>query len=65
MPHRGRRRGWVEQPKNPGVVPASRKSRTAVDKKSLMDEVLAGIGAPQEHPPAPPTLPVRKRRDDI
>jgi hypothetical protein len=47
-----------------GVVPAKRKSsRTAVDKKSLMDQVLAGMGVPPEAPPPPPVVPVRKRRD--
>ena len=45
-----------------GVVPPKRKSSKAVDKKSLMDQVLAGMGAPPEAPPAP-AVPVRKRRD--
>jgi hypothetical protein len=48
-----------------GQVPPKRKSKTAVDKKSLMDQVLAGMGVPAEAPPAPPppVVPVRKRRD--
>jgi hypothetical protein len=45
-----------------GVVPPKRKSKTAVDKKSLMDQVLAGMGPTPEPPPAP-AVPVRKRRD--
>jgi DNA-directed RNA polymerase subunit M/transcription elongation factor TFIIS len=45
-----------------GVVPPKRKSRMAVDKKSLMDQVLAGMGPPPE-PPSPLVVPVRKRRD--
>lgn len=46
-----------------GTVPPKRKSKNAVDKKSLMDQVLAGMGAPPEPPPPPPVVPVRKRRD--
>ena len=46
-----------------GLVPPKRKSKTAVDKKSLMDQVLAGMGVPPEPPPAQPEVPVRKRRD--
>jgi hypothetical protein len=46
-----------------GQVPAKRKSKTAVDKKSLMDQVLAGMGVSPEAPPPPPVVPVRKRRD--
>ncbi len=45
-----------------GQVPPKRKSKTAVDKKSLMDQVLAGMGPPPE-PAPPPAVPVRKRRD--
>ena len=48
-----------------GLVPAKRKSKNTVDKKSLMDQVLAGMGVPTEAaaPPPPPVVPVRKRRD--
>ena len=51
-----------------GLVPAKRKSKNAVDKKSLMDQVLAGMGVPTEAPSPeaaapPPPVPVRKRRD--
>ena len=52
-----------------GLVPARRKSKNAVDKKSLMDQVLAGMGVPTGVPteapeaPPPPAVPVRKRRD--
>ena len=46
-----------------GVVPPKRKSKTAVDKKSLMDQVLAGMGAPPDPPAPPPIVPARKRRD--
>jgi len=42
-------------------VPARRKSRKDSDKKSLMEQVLAGMPAPPPPPAAPP--PVRKRRD--
>ena len=45
-----------------GLVPAKRKSNTADVKKSLMDQVLAGMGAPPEPPPLPSVAPVRKRR---
>jgi hypothetical protein len=45
-------------------VPAKRKSKKE-EPKSLMDQVLAGMGAPPSPPPAaasdPP--PVKKRRD--
>jgi len=46
-----------------GVVPPKRKSKTATDKKSLMDQVLAGMGAPPDPPAPPPIVPARKRRD--
>jgi hypothetical protein len=46
-----------------GLVPPKRRSKAAVDKKSLMDQVLAGMGVPPEAPPPPPVVPVRKRRD--
>ena len=49
-----------------GVVPPKRKSKTAVDKKSLMDQVLAGMGVPptpSETSAPAPVVPVRKRRD--
>ena len=45
-----------------GVVPPKRKSKTAVDKKSLMDQVLAGMPAPPT-PPVAPVVPLRKKRD--
>jgi hypothetical protein len=45
-----------------GQVPTRRKSKKDVDKKSLMDQVLAGMPAPPT-PPAAPVVPVRKRRD--
>ena len=44
-------------------VPAKRKSKKDVDKKSLMDQVLAGMGAPPDPPAPPPIVPARKRRD--
>ena len=43
-------------------VPAKRKSKKSEDPKSLMDQVLAGMGRPPETPPVP-VVPVRKRRD--
>jgi ribosomal protein L44E len=43
-------------------VPARRKAKKSEDKKSLMDQVLAGMPAPPQ-PPPPPVAPVRKRRD--
>jgi len=43
-------------------VPAKRPSKKALEKRSLMDQVLAGIPAPPPPPPAPVT-PVRKKRD--
>ena len=47
-----------------GLIPARRKSRNAVDKKSLMDQVLAGMGvAPEASAPPPVVVPTRKRRD--
>jgi hypothetical protein len=42
-------------------LPARRRGRKDQDKKSLMEQVLAGMPAPPP-PPASPT-PVRKRRD--
>ncbi len=43
-------------------VPPKRKTKKD-DKKSLIDQVLAGMPAPPTPPPAPPPTPVRKRRD--
>lgn len=45
-----------------GQVPAKRKSKKDVDKKSLMDQVLASMPAPPTSPPAP-VVPARKKRD--
>jgi hypothetical protein len=42
-------------------VPAKRRSKKD-DKKSLMDQVLAGMQPPPT-PPAPPPAPLKKRRD--
>ncbi len=42
-------------------VPAKRGKKTAGAQK-LFDQVLAGLPAPQQPPPAPPA-PVRKKRD--
>jgi len=42
-------------------VPAKRKTKKD-DKKTLIDQVLAGMPPPPA-PPAPPAAPVRKRRD--
>jgi len=42
-------------------VPAKRKGKKD-EKKSLIDQVLAGMPAPPAPPPAP-TAPARKRRD--
>jgi hypothetical protein len=42
-------------------VPAKRKTKKD-EKKSLIDQVLAGMPAPPA-PPPPPAAPVRKRRD--
>jgi hypothetical protein len=42
-------------------VPAKRKARKD-EKKSLIDQVLAGMPAPPA-PPPPPVVPARKRRD--
>jgi len=44
-----------------GQAPAKRKSKKD-EKKSLMDQVLAGMPPPPAPPPAP-AVPVRKRRD--
>lgn len=43
-------------------VPAKRKTKKDLDKKSLMDQVLAGMPPPPEPPPAP-VVPPRKKRD--
>lgn len=43
-------------------VPVRRKSKKELDKKSLMDQVLAGMPPPPEPPPAP-VVPLRKKRD--
>jgi hypothetical protein len=42
-------------------VPPKRKTKKD-EKKSLMDQVLAGMPAPPA-PPPPPATPIRKRRD--
>jgi hypothetical protein len=42
-------------------VPAKRKAKKD-EKKSLIDQVLAGMPAPPA-PPPPPVVPARKRRD--
>lgn len=42
-------------------VPAKRKTKKD-EKKSLIDQVLAGMPAPPT-PPPPPVAPARKRRD--
>jgi hypothetical protein len=42
-------------------VPAKRRAKTD-EKKSLIDQVLAGMPAPPA-PPPPPVVPARKRRD--
>ena len=42
-------------------VPAKRKTKKD-DKKTLIDQVLAGMPPPPA-PPTPPATPVRKRRD--
>ena len=46
-------------------VPPKRGRGKKEDKKSLMDQVLAGMGAQPAAPPAetPPPPPVKKRRD--
>jgi DNA-directed RNA polymerase subunit M/transcription elongation factor TFIIS len=43
-------------------VPTRRKVTKKDDKKSLMDQVLAGMPPPPAPPAAPPS-PVKKRRD--
>lgn len=43
-------------------LPARRRTKKEQEKKSLMEQVLAGMPAPPPTPPAPPA-PVRKRRD--
>jgi len=43
-------------------VPPKRSSKKATEKKSLMDQVLAGI-PDLPAPPPPPEAPVRKKRD--
>jgi len=47
-----------------GEVPAKRKSKKD-DKKSLIDQVLAGMPQPPAPPPPPPpdVVPTRKKRD--
>ena len=47
-----------------GEVPAKRKSKKE-DKKTLMEQVLAGMPQPPAPPPPPPTdvVPARKKRD--
>ena len=44
-----------------GQVPPKRKSKKD-DKRSLIDQVLAGMPPPPDPPPAPAT-PVKKKRD--
>jgi hypothetical protein len=43
-------------------IPARRKTATKEDKKSLMEQVLAGMPPPPA-PPPPPATPQRKKRD--
>jgi len=43
-------------------VPPKRKTKKELEKKSLMDQVLAGMPPPPEPPPAP-VVPTRKKRD--
>jgi hypothetical protein len=43
-------------------VPAKRSSKKTEEKKSLIDQVLAGIPMPPA-PPPPPETPARKKRD--
>jgi hypothetical protein len=43
-------------------VPPKRPSKKAAEKKSLMEQVLAGIPEPPPAPP-PPEVPLRKKRD--
>lgn len=45
-----------------GQLPVRRKVTKTEDKKSLMDQILAGM-PPPPIPPPPPAIPVRKRRD--
>jgi hypothetical protein len=47
-----------------GEVPAKRKSKKD-DKKTLIEQVLAGMPQPPAPPPPPPTdvVPTRKKRD--
>lgn len=42
-------------------VPAKRKTKKELDKKSLMDQVLAGMPPPPE--PVAPVVPPRQKRD--
>jgi len=44
-----------------GQLPAKRKTKKD-EKKSLMDQVLAGMPPPPA-PPPPPAVPLRKRRN--
>jgi hypothetical protein len=43
-------------------VPAKRPSKKVLEKKTLIDQVLAGMPAPPL-PPPPPVAPARKKRD--
>jgi hypothetical protein len=43
-------------------VPPKRSSKKSEEKKSLIDQVLAGIPMPPA-PPPPPETPARKKRD--
>jgi hypothetical protein len=43
-------------------VPPKRSSKKGEEKKSLIDQVLAGIPMPPA-PPPPPEAPTRKKRD--
>jgi hypothetical protein len=45
-----------------GQVPTRRKAAKKDDKKTLMDQVLAGMPPVPQPPPVPP-VPTRKRRD--
>ena len=45
-----------------GQAPPKRASKKGTDKKSLLDQVLAGMPAPPATPP-PPVANTRKRRD--
>ncbi|HET8647031.1 MAG TPA: hypothetical protein VFO85_16160 [Vicinamibacteria bacterium] len=46
-------------------VPAKRKSKKDVDKKSLMDQVLASMPPVPTPPAAPPPAPATRKRRDL